>query len=54
MMTEKRTDKRPRVSFTAKITPETRDALRRWAFEHNRPASEAIERLTAEYLERLA
>ena len=42
-----------RRQFTLSVLPETRDRLRRWAFEHDVTASNVVERLTAEYLDRL-
>ena len=42
-----------RRQFTLSVLPETRDRLRRWAFEHDVTASSVVERLTAEYLDKL-
>lgn len=43
----------PRRQYTLHVLPETRDALRRWAFEHDVSASSVVDRLTAEFLNRL-
>ena len=38
-----------REPFTVRVLPETRDRIRRWAFETNTHAGSVIDRLTAEY-----
>lgn len=47
---------RARVSkrqYTLHVLPETKDKLRRWAFEHDVSASSVVDRLTAEFLDKL-
>lgn len=43
-----------REPMTLRMLPETKDRLRRWTYENNEPASHAIDRLVAEYLDKLS